>query len=53
MKINQGVLQYQINRFAIDLGGALLTGAQRNHPMTTTPLGKRVLHAWQRWSAAR
>lgn len=38
MKINQGVLQYhQINRLAIDLGGALLTRAQRDHPMTTTP----------------
>lgn len=53
MKINQGVLQHQINRLAADLGGPLLTRAQRNHPMTTTPLGKRVLQAWQRWSAAR
>ncbi len=51
--IHQGVLQHQINRLAADLGGPLLTRAQRNHPMTTTPLGKRVLHAWQRWLAAR
>lgn len=48
--IHQGVLQHQINRLAIDLGGALLTRAQRNHPMTTTPLGRRVLRAWHRWT---
>lgn len=32
MKINQGVLQHQINRLAADLGGPLLTRAQRKPP---------------------
>jgi len=50
LKIHQGVLQHQINRLAADLGGSLLTRAQRNHPMTTTSLGKRVLRAWHRWT---
>lgn len=50
LKIRQGVLQHQINRLAADLGGPLLTRAQRNHPMTTTPLGQRVLRAWRRWA---
>jgi hypothetical protein len=48
--IHKGVLQHQINCLAIDLGGALLTRAQRNHPMTTTPLGRRVLRAWHKWT---
>ena len=50
MKLHQGVLQQQINRLAADLGGPLLTRAQRDHPMTTTPLGRRVLRAWHRWT---
>ncbi len=50
MKLHQGVLQCQINRLAADLGGPLLTRAQRDHPMTTTPLGRRVLRAWHRWT---
>lgn len=49
MGLHQGVLQNQINRLGSDLGGPLLTRAQRNHPMTTTPLGQRVLRAWLRW----
>ena len=48
--IHKGVLQHQINCLAIDLGGALLTRAQRNHPMTTTPLGRRVLRVWHKWT---
>lgn len=47
--LHQGVLQSQINRLATDLGGPLLTRAQRNHPMTTTVLGRRALRSWATW----
>lgn len=48
--IQKGVLQHQINRLAIDLGGALFTRAQRNHPRATTSPGRRVLRAWHKWT---
>ena len=51
LKIHQGVLQHQINRLAADLGGPLLTRAQRNRPMTPTALGNKVLAALKLWNA--
>ncbi|MBO0881386.1 MAG: hypothetical protein J2P17_13765 [Mycobacterium sp.] len=41
----------QIVRLQTELGGPLLTRAERGHPMTLTDLGARVLHAWRAWTA--
>ena len=48
--LRQPVLHTQIGRLATDFGGPLLTPAERNHPMTLTPLGRRALQAWNDWN---
>ena len=48
--LNQPVLHTQIGRLSTDFGGPLLTPAERNHPMTLTALGTRVLQAWDAWT---
>jgi hypothetical protein len=43
--IHQGALTMQINRLERDLGGQLLTRAERGHPMRLTPFGRKVVAA--------
>ncbi|QIS06948.1 LysR family transcriptional regulator [Nocardia brasiliensis] len=43
--INQITLTSQVNRLERELGGPLLNRAERNHPMTLTPLGEEILAA--------
>jgi hypothetical protein len=47
----QPVLHGQIARLETELGGALVTRAERGHPMTLTDLGTQILHAWNAWTA--
>ncbi|MCH9733545.1 MAG: TniQ family protein [Actinomycetia bacterium] len=49
--LSQSVLHTQINRLEADLGGLLLTRAERNHPMVLTALGTRVLRSWNAWAS--
>jgi DNA-binding transcriptional LysR family regulator len=50
LKLHQPVLHGQISWFETELGGPLLTRAERGHPMTLTDLGARVLQAWNLWA---
>jgi transposase-like protein len=50
LKLQQSVLHGQITRLETELGGPLLTRAERGHPMTLTDLGARVLQAWHLWA---
>ena len=52
LNVTQATISARIRTLEDQVGGPLLTRAQRNHPMTTTALGDRVLRAWGRWSRA-
>jgi DNA-binding transcriptional LysR family regulator len=45
------VLHGQIARLENELGGPLVTRAERGHAMTWTDLGIQILHAWNTWTA--
>jgi molybdenum-dependent DNA-binding transcriptional regulator ModE len=46
--LNPPTLVTQINRLERDLGGQLLTRAERGQPMVLTPLGRKVIAAIRR-----
>lgn len=50
LKLQQPVLHGQIARLETELGGPLLTRAERGRPMSVTDLGVRVLQAWKPWA---
>jgi hypothetical protein len=51
LKLHQPVLHGQIARLETELGGPLLTRAERGHPMTLTDLGTQVMQDWNLWAA--
>ncbi|WP_410646992.1 LysR family transcriptional regulator [Amycolatopsis sp. cmx-4-54] len=45
LDIDLSTLLRQINRLEHDLGGQLLTRAERNQPLQVTPIGRRIITA--------